>query len=147
MTVGNHYMQKRGRAKCIPEITLVVTACHCHHHLPQNINPKPAHQREADGIAEGNQGPQPPGLDRVTRTQEVDPDLHLDPGTEVETTEENTVVVKMLSPGAAQDQEIGQNIVKIAKHILIDQVKLNTPTDECHMTIIIIMFFFNTQYT
>ena len=131
MTVRNPYMQKRGSTKVGPETTLEVTTCHCHHHLQQSTNPKPAHQREANGIAKGNQGLQPPGPGGGTGTRGVTPDPDLDPGTEAEVAEESIVVVNMLEPGAAQDQEISQNIVEIAKQGLIDQ---NTPTDECHMT-------------
>ena len=119
-----------------PETTLEVTTCHYHHHLHQSTNLKPAHRREANGIAKGNQGLQPPGLGRGTGTLEVDPDPDPDPdpGTEVKGIEKSIAVVNMLRPVAVQDQEIGQNIMETAEQNLIDQVKLNTPTDEYHMT-------------
>ena len=132
MTVRNPYIQKRGRTKVGPETTLEVTTSHYHHHLHQSTNPKPVHWREANGIAKVNQGLQLPGLGSGTGTLGVDPDL--DPGTEVKGIEKSIAVVNILRPGAAQDQEIGQNIMETAEQGLIDQIKLNTPTDECHMT-------------
>ena len=132
-TIRNRSIQKRGRAKVgpDPETTLgVTTTTGCrHHHLHLNTSSKPVHLREADGIAKGNQDPQPPGLGRVTGIQEVDPDLG--PGTGAKGREDSITAVNTLRPGAALDQEIGQNIMEVAKRCLIE---LNTPTDECHMT-------------
>ena len=116
------------------ESTLEVTTCHCHHHLHQNTSPKLAHHQRPNGIAKGNQGPQPPGLGRAIGTLEVDPDPDLHPGTEVKGSGDSIAAVNTPKLGAAQDQEIGQRGMEITRQGLIDQVKLNTPTDECHMT-------------
>lgn len=131
-TVKDFHIQRRGRAKVGPDIETSrgVTTCHRHHLLHQNTSPKPVGQREAIGVAKENQGPQPPGIGRVTGNLEADPDPDPDlgPGTEVNEAEETIVAVNTLRLGAAQDQEIGQNIMEMANQCL---VKLNIPTDEC----------------
>lgn len=115
--IWNCSIQKRGRAKVgpDPETTLgITTTTGRHHHLHHlNTSSKSVRLREADGIAKGNQDPQPPGLGRVTGIQEVDPDLG--PGIGAKGREDSITAVNTLRSGAALDQEIGQNIMKVAK--------------------------------